>query len=290
MKKKTMLLTAAFILALPAAVFADAAAGDVLVTVGSDLTPKQREEVLNELNVEPKNVQVVEVTNKEEHQYLGSYLPKAQIGSKAISSAKIVIGEKDSGLIVESSHITYVSNDMYMNALSTAGVKDAEVYVTAPFDVSGTGALTGLIKAYETASGEVISEEQKQVANEEMVTTAKLGEKDGVGQEKAAELMTVIKEDLAKVTPKTDEEMKTLIEAAAKETGVSLTEQEVQALVDLFGKMKELDIDWQAVGDQVQKAKEKWDAFAQSEEGQNLFQKIGELWTAIIDAIASWFK
>ena len=38
---------------------------------------------------------------------------------------------------------------MYINALATAGVKDASVYVTAPFSVSGTPALTGIIKAYE---------------------------------------------------------------------------------------------------------------------------------------------
>ena len=29
---------------------------------------------------------------------------------------------------------------MYLNALMTAGVKDAKVYVTAPFEVSGTAA------------------------------------------------------------------------------------------------------------------------------------------------------
>lgn len=68
---------------------------------------------------------------------------------------------------------------MYLNALMTAGVKDAKVYVTAPFEVSGTAALTGLIKAYEVSSDEAISEDVKQVANQELVTTSELGDKIG---------------------------------------------------------------------------------------------------------------
>ena len=285
-----LIMISCLLFSMPIMALADAAEGDVLVTLGADLTPKQKEDLLNDMKVDQETAQIVEVTNEEEHQYLGSYMPKAAIGTKAISSAKITIGAKDSGLIVESNNINYVSNEMYMNALSTAGVKDASVYVTAPFNVSGTGALTGLIKAYEVASGDVIPEEQKQVANEEMVTTAELGEKEGVGQEKAAELMTTIKQGIAENAPKNDEEMKALIEEAANQTGVQLTEQDIQGLVDLFNKMKDLNIDWQAVGDQLQKAKEKWDEFAQSEEGQNFLQKLGELWNAVVDVVASWFK
>src|SRR5699024_9612239 len=109
------------------------------------------------------------VTNQEEHKYLGEYISKAQIGTKALSSSKIVIGEKDSGLKVTTHNITWVTDNMYENAMSTAGVQDAEVYVTAPFPVSGTAALTGILKAYETTMDIKIPEEQKQVANEEMV-------------------------------------------------------------------------------------------------------------------------
>ena len=45
--------------------------------------------------------------------------------------------------------------------LITAGVKDAEIQITAPFKVSGTAALTGLMKAYETTSNKQIPEEVK---------------------------------------------------------------------------------------------------------------------------------
>ena len=58
-------------------------------------------------------------------------------------------------------NINWVTDAMYTNALITAGVKDAEIQITAPFKVSGTAALTGLMKAYETASNKQIPEEVK---------------------------------------------------------------------------------------------------------------------------------
>src|SRR5690606_28961916 len=121
----------------------------------------------------------ITVTNEEEHKYLGDYIPKAQIGSKAISSSKIQIEKKGSGLEVQTNNINWVTDEMYLNALMTAGVKDANVYVTAPFEVSGTAALTGLIKAYEVSTDKAIPEDVKQVANQELVETAKLGDKIG---------------------------------------------------------------------------------------------------------------
>ncbi|MGQ3339185.1 DUF1002 domain-containing protein, partial [Staphylococcus aureus] len=78
----------------------------------------------------------------------------SQIGTKAISSASITLGEKDSGLNITTNNINWVTDEMYTNALITAGVKDAKIYITAPFEVSGTAALTGILKAYEVQSGE----------------------------------------------------------------------------------------------------------------------------------------
>ncbi|WP_143522330.1 DUF1002 domain-containing protein, partial [Pseudomonas sp. 2822-17] len=92
------------------------------------------------------------------------HIDASVIGSRSISSSMIIIGDEGSGINVETNNITWVSEGMYANALITAGVKDANVYVTALFNVSGTGALTGLIKAYELTSDEAIPEEQKEVA------------------------------------------------------------------------------------------------------------------------------
>ena len=145
---------------------------------GADLSNENRQKVLDELNV-PDNATKVTVTNKEEHEYLGKYISNAQIGTRAISSSSITVAKKGSGLDVKTHNIDSITDEMYLNALMTAGVKDAKVYVTAPFEVSGTAALTGIIKAYEVSSDKAISEDVKQVANQELVTTSNLGDKIG---------------------------------------------------------------------------------------------------------------
>ena len=287
MIKKWTIITALLCLIVPYKAFADVAAGDMIVTLGENLTTEQKNMLLSEMNV-PNDVQTITVSNAEEHQYLGSYISKALIGTKAISSSSVTFEQSGSGLKVETKNINWVTEEMYINALATAGVKDASVYVTAPFSVSGTAALTGIIKAYEVSSEKVIPEDVKQAANQEMVTTAKLG--DEIGTEQAAALVTNIKEKMAENTPQTEEETRAIIEAAAQELGITLNEDQVQSLLDLFNKLKELNIDWNAVGDQLTEAKEKLDTFLQSEEGQTFLEKIKEVFSSLVDAIASLFK
>ncbi|WP_233422722.1 DUF1002 domain-containing protein [Pontibacillus halophilus] len=275
------------LIATPLTVSADVAVGDVVVSVGEDLTQEQKESVLNELDVSGDYMEVV-TTNDEEHQYLGDYIPAAQIGSKALSSAKITYTKSGSGLEVDSSKITWVSDEMYMNALATAGVKDARIEVTAPFQVSGTAALTGIIKAYETSSGEKISEDVKQTANEEMVMTAELG--DELGTEEAGAFMTAMKEKLAENTPENAEEMKQLVQQTADDLGIQLDQQTKDELTQLFTRMQDLNIDFNAVGDQLEEAKQKFDDFINSEEGKNFIQQIGDFVMAVLQAIADFFR
>ena len=266
---------------------ADAAPGDVIVILGENLNAEQKNKVLSELTA-PEDALMLTVTNPEEHQYLGGYLSKVQIGTKALSSAKITIGEPGSGLDVKTSHINWVTEDMYVNAMITAGVKDANVVITAPFDVSGTAALTGIIKAYEKSSGVKIPEEQKQVANEEMVKSAELS--DSIGVKDTTTLMTSLKEEMAKEQPKTQEEMQTMIENKAKELNIAIPADQMTGLTDLFMNMKDANINWGAVGDQISQAKDKLTDFINSEEAQGIFAKIAEFFKGIIDAIMSWFS
>ena len=291
MKQRKMKIWLAFLLTffliLPIQAMADAQAGDVIVTLGENLTADQRASILKEMGVD-ESVEIVTVSNAEEHEYLGQYISSRLIGTKALSSSKITLGERKSGLIVKTHNINWVTEEMYINALATAGVKDAEIYVTAPFEVSGTAALTGIIKAYEITADETISEDVKQAANEEMITTVELG--DQIGQEEASALITKIKEEMSVNPPETEEEVKTLVENSASDLGITLTEGQLQSLVDLFNKLKELDIDWNAVGTQLQEAKDKLSNYLSSEEGQNFLEKIKNFFVSIIDAIKAFFS
>ncbi|MBX9972893.1 DUF1002 domain-containing protein [Cytobacillus firmus] len=272
---------------MPIQAFADMAEGDVIVTLGENLSEEQKNMLLAEMKA-PKDATIITVSNEEEHKYLGNYISKALIGTRAISSSAVTIAKQGSGLEVETKNINWVTDEMYINALITAGVKDAKIYITAPANVSGTAALTGIIKAYEISAEKTIPEEVKQAANEEMVETAKLG--DSVGNENAAALIAKIKEEIAKNSPETDAELRTIIENAAKELGITLTEQEILSLIDLFNKLKELDIDWNQVGEQLNQAKDKISKYLESEEGQGFLESLKRFFVSAIDAVKAFFS
>jgi uncharacterized protein YpuA (DUF1002 family) len=293
MNKKLTAFTLATTIMLSGTItaFADASPGDVYLTLGEDLTIPQKEVVYSNLQVEVdiSENQIIYVTNEEEHKYLGEYIPKTQIGSKALSSSKITVGEKDSGLLVNSDeNINYISEEMYLNALSTAGVKDVNVEISAPFQVSGTAALTGIIKAYEASTGVEISEEQKQIANEEMITTAKISEE--IGSDELTGLINQIKEEIGKNPPANDEELAALIKRLAEENGINLTDEQITQLVGLFNKIQNLDIDWEKVNNTLESAKDKWNEFSQTEGGQGLIQGFIDFIGSIVDAIGSFFS
>lgn len=288
LKQKILAFTLSMgLIAMPLSVLADSVPGETIVTLGQNLTETQKKALLSEMGA-PADARTVTVSNQEEHKYLDGTVPKAQIGTRALSSAMITIGEKNTGIIVQTNNISWVSNAMYTNALITAGLKDANIVITAPFEVSGTAALTGIMKAYELSSGEAIPEEVKKVANEEMVKTAKLA--DTVGNEKAVQLVAQVKEEIAKNPNMTTDELKDLVNRLADELGINLTSDQMASLMALFEKMKDLNINWDQVGDQLTKAKEQISDFLNSEQGQSFIQKLKDFFSALFDAILSFFK
>ncbi|EKN69662.1 hypothetical protein BABA_09556 [Neobacillus bataviensis LMG 21833] len=287
MKKILILLLLTFVFVHPIRSFADMAEGDMIVTLGENLTTEQKNNLLAEMGA-PKDVQIVTVSNQEEHQYLGKYVAKSFIGTKAISSSAITVAPKGSGVTVKTKNINWVTDEMYVNALITAGVKDANIYITAPIAVSGTAALTGIIKAYEISADKTIPEDVKQAANQEMVETAKLG--DSIGEKNAAALIAKVKEEIAKNKPKNDEELRNIIEQAAKDLNVTLSDAQMQRLIDFFNKLKDLNIDWNQVSDQLNKAKDRISKFLHSEEGQGFLEKVKQFFIWLIDAIKSFFS
>lgn len=271
--------------------FADAIAGEIIVTLGEDLSQDQKDAILKEMGIDDKEkVTIIYVTNEEEHNYLGDYIPASQIGSNALSSARIDMRDENTGITVTTNKITYITGSMYSNALATAGISGAEIYVTAPFDVSGTGALTGIMKAYEAVTGEEIDEEVKQAANEEMVVTAELADDEDIDEEQATDLMNRIKEEIEKQRPETTEDLRELIKRVAKELGIDLSDLQLNRLVELFDKLRNLNIDWGKVTDTI-KATRNWISdFAESEEGKGLVKAIGDFFKAIWDWFLSVFS
>ena len=265
--------------------FADVAVGDSIISFGADLSESEKDSIFKEFNP-PENVQEIVTTNAEEHKYLGGVVPNSKIGNFAISSVMITYTEKGSGLKVDTSDkITYITDESYINALITAGVEDADIKVTSPRNASGTAALTGIMKAYEVSSGEVIDDSIKKAANEEMIRTVEIGEV--IGNDKAVELFNKIKQEIAKQNPKTTEEVRDIIINIANNYNINLTDEQIEQLVSLFDKMRSLDIDWNRVSNQIEDIGNKATEFLSSEEGKGFLENLRLFFKALLEWISS---
>lgn len=213
--------------------------GEQRVTMGADLTDVQRAAVYRDFGIEPGSVRELSVTNQEERRYLEGLVPDRKIGSVALSCIYITTLEPGSGLDIEIYNINYCTEQMYVNALTTAGITDARVIVSAPFPVSGTGALTGAYKAYEDITGVALNDLAKLVGAEELVVTGELAEY--VGSEEATQIIAQLKEILDQTQSMSDAEVCDEIRRIAAAYQVSVTDAQVQQLLSLTRKLEGLD-------------------------------------------------
>ncbi len=164
---------AASLVATPA--FADSR---VVATIGADLTAEQQQTVISYFGSSMNGAQVIYVTNADEHAHLDGYVPYEQIGNATYSCA-LICPTSSGGIHVRAANLNYVTADMLASALSSAGVRNADVIAICPFKVSGTGALTGVMLAYETATGTALDTTKKDVATQELVVTQSISSQVG---------------------------------------------------------------------------------------------------------------
>ena len=232
-------LALGFTLFMPAALADED--GEERITMGADLTDRQREAVYADFGIEEGSVTELSVTNKEERSYLEGLVPDGKIGSVALSCIYIKTLPEGSGLSIEIHNINYCTEDMYSNALTTAGISDAEVIVSAPFPVSGTGALTGAYKAYEDITGNSLSSLAKAAGAEELVVTGELAEY--IGSDDATQMINELKNMLDKTQDMTDDEVRAEIKNLAVMYNVSLTNAQLEQVLSLVRKLEGLDAD-----------------------------------------------
>ena len=286
---KNKLISATLILGLlasPMAALADAAVGDQIVTLGTNLNQQQRQEVLQYFGTK-QNAQIIDVDISEEREYLSGKVPEAQIGNSTNSCAMITYTSKGSGVNVTTHNINYVTPDAYKSAILTAGINDADVQVTAPIEVSGTGALTGIMKAYEVSTGEKIDEDVKQAATSELVTNAELGQ--AIGDKQANEVINGIKQEIAEQDPKTEADLRDIIDQVLAQLGITLTDEQYQQLLDMIKQLAALDIDWNALANNVSSLVNQASDYLQTEEGQGFLAKVQALFNDFIVWLRSIF-
>src|SRR5699024_7990590 len=86
-------------------------------------------------------------------------------------------------------------------------------------------------------------EDRMEVANEELDLTTELTKKEGMSEEKVTELMTEIKKEIAEKDPATREDVEEIVKEQLDNLEIELSDEDRQLLIDLFDKIKDLDID-----------------------------------------------
>ncbi|NRT70601.1 DUF1002 domain-containing protein [Clostridium beijerinckii] len=258
------------------------------VTLGADLSDAQKAEMLKYFEVTKSDANVLEVTSKEEHSYLGKVATEAQLGNKAISCSYVEPTEKG-GINVTTNNLTWVNDGMIKNALITAGVENANVKASAPFKVSGTAALTGILKGFENSStGKKIDENKKEAANEELVTTGDIAEK--IGQNDASNLMNDIKKDVVKEKPKTDEELNKIVDNAVKDYKGNLSDDDIAKIKDVMSKINSLDLNYNNLKAQMDDVTNQLKDKLTSKEAQGFFDKLEKMFSDFLSSIKGAFS
>ena len=117
MKKRNMiaalLCSACLVAGSVNPVFADASK---VVTLGADLTDAQKQTMMKYFNVSSDQVQVMTITNEDEHKHLDNIAPQSQIGSRTLSCA-YVKPTQSGGIKVRTANLNWVTGNMIATTL-----------------------------------------------------------------------------------------------------------------------------------------------------------------------------
>ena len=219
--------------------------------IGADLTDDQITAVYNAFGINRGDAIELRVTNSEERQWLQGYVDESLIGTRSISCVYVELLPEGSGMDVTTSNITWCTGEMYISALATAGITDARIIVAAPFEVSGTAALTGVYKAYEDMTGKKLDDLAKLVSTQELTITGELASE--IGSMDSTSIVNELKLMLDETQKMTDDEIRAEIIEIAGRYNVTLTDTQIQQLIDLCRSLEGLDADsLKARGEEVQ--------------------------------------
>lgn len=261
-------------------------AGEARAVIGANLTEEQISAVYSNFGVKRGDVTELRVTNADERKYLEGYVEDSVIGTNSISCVYIEVLEEGEGLDVTTSNINWCTSQMYVSALATAGITDAKIIVAAPFEVSGTAALTGVYMAYEDITGETLDETAKLVSTQELTLTAELAEK--IGSYDSVEIVNELKLLLGETKNMTDEQLRREIESIASDLGVSLTDTQISQLISLCRSLEKLNTE--QLKEKVESVQNTIAKLGQAKETvSNFFEGVKNVWNSIVDFFKGLF-
>ena len=288
MKKKLLALAMGITLCVGTIVPTIASADSVtVVSVGADLTDEQKGKMFEYFGAQENEVAVIEINNDEERAYLEGVATEQQIGRRTYSCAFIEETEEGKGINVKTANLTWVTSNMIKSTLTTAGIYDCNVVAASPFAVSGTGALTGIMKAFEIVTGSPLEETKKEIATEEIVISGNLAE--DIGSDEAVGIITDVKDTILGENIVAADKIEQVIINSGDKFEVTLTDDQVQMILNTMVKVALQDYDYERlastyssvidsaadnIGIELEQAK------------KGFFEKLGDFFRSIID----WFK
>ena len=277
MKKRNLMVallcSMCLVASTPMPTMADAAK---VVTLGADLSEDQKNTMMKYFKTDSSQVQIISVTNQDEHNYLGKYVPSEQIGTRTVSCA-YVRPTQSGGIKVRTANLNYVTCNMIATALSTAGVTNCEAVAACPMEVSGTGALTGVMMAYETASGKKLDSTKKDLATKEVVVTGNVGTQ--VGRDNATNIINQAKMQIIGDNIQSADEIYNIVNNIAVQNGITLTADELNAITELLKEIAQQRYDIQEMQktlESIQKNLEDSKAAAEGDEVDNSDEDNGD--------------
>lgn len=259
MKKRKLLAVIMSALCIAAAVpsvpaFAD---GQKVVTLGADLSEDQRQAILRYFGIAGQNIQTLTITNQDERNHLGSYVPLEQIGTHTYSCA-LVNPTNAGGIQVKTANLTWVTSNMIASTLSTSGVVNCEVLAAAPFEVSGTGALTGILMAYESAVGAQLDATKKDVATQELIATTTIA--NNIGQAEATDLVNETKMQVVQGNVENGNDIEVIINNVASEENIELSEADRELLKELMQQIAQQNYNYEDMKETLERVEQNMDS------------------------------
>ena len=237
--KKILSLMLALLLVAGMAVPAYADVNQSRAVIGADLTDEQVEAVYGMFGIRRGEAIELKMTNAEERTYLEGYVDNSLIGTRSISCVYVELLPAGSGMSVTTSNINWCTGEMYISALATAGITDANIIVAAPFEVSGTAALSGVYKAYEDMTGKKLDDLAKLVSTQELTVTGELAAQ--IGAMDSTAIVNELKLMLDVTQTMSDDEIRAQIREIASRYNVNLTNTQVEQLLSLCRSLEGLD-------------------------------------------------
>ncbi|MGN0982153.1 MAG: DUF1002 domain-containing protein [Candidatus Limivicinus sp.] len=237
--KKILSLLLTLLLVAGMAVPAYADVNQSRAVIGADLSDEQVEAVYGMFGIRRGEAIELKMTNAEERTYLEGYVDDSLIGTRSISCVYVELLPEGSGMSVTTSNINWCTGEMYISALATAGITDANIIVAAPFEVSGTAALSGVYKAYEDMTGKKLDDLAKLVSTQELTITGELAAE--IGAMDSTSIVNELKLMLDVTQAMTDDEIRAQIREIASRYNVNLTNTQVEQLLSLCRSLEGLD-------------------------------------------------